>query len=328
MSYITISKANFFHNLEFLSNKLGSKDKLAVVLKDNAYGHGLKLIAKLSNEYGIKKAIVKSQEEALEIETLFEDIIILNPSIETNKFDLVINSLEFLKRLKKPQKIHLKVDSGMHRNGLMPDELDEAFEIISKQKHRLKGALTHFRSADELGSEFFWQEKNWKKIKKIILSLCKKHHVSPPLFHSANSATTLRVNSYEDDFARCGISIYGYHEMDETFKEFDLKPVLKLYAQKISSRKLNKGARVGYGGDGILKKDSVVSTYDIGYGDGFFRKLYPNLLGRVSMDSFSMIGDKDEVCIIKDAKEIAKQNNTISYDVLVKLNSKIKRVIV
>ena len=133
---------------------------------------------------------------------------------------------------------------------------------------------------------------------------------------------------YEDDFARCGIAIYGYHEMEKSFGDFPLKTVLKLYAQKISSRELKKGARVGYGGVGKLQNKSIVSTYDIGYGDGFFRNIYPDILGRVSMDSFSMISDKDEVCIIKDAKEIAKQNNTISYDVLVKLNSKIKRVIV
>ena len=116
--------------------------------------------------------------------------------------------------------------------------------------------------------------------------------------------------------------------MPKSFGEFELEPILKLFAQKISSRELKKGSRAGYGGIGVLEKDSVVSTYDIGYGDGFLRNLYPNLVGRVSMDMVSILGDEDEICLIDDAKEIAKQNGTISYDILVKLNKDIKRVIV
>jgi len=328
MSYITINKANFFHNLDYLSKKLGSKEKLAVVLKDNAYGHGLTLIAKLSNEFGITKAVVKTEDEAKEIKEFFKDIIVLNPSFSDNSSLVVINSLKQLKNSPKAFNIHLKIDTGMHRNGIMIDEIEEAFKLILQKGHKLEGVLTHFRSADELTSELFWQQKQWEKVKEKVTSLCKKNSLKTPLFHSANSAATLRLSSYHDDFARCGIALYGYHEMDKSFGDFPLKPVLKLYANRISSRKLKKGSRVGYGGVGLLDKDSIVSTYDIGYCDGFFRNLYPNILGRISMDSFSMISDKDEVCIIKDAKELAKQNNTISYDVLVKLNSKIKRVIV
>jgi len=116
--------------------------------------------------------------------------------------------------------------------------------------------------------------------------------------------------------------------MPSIFKNIYLKPILKLYAHKISSRTLKKGSRIGYGGVGVLDHDSTVSTYDIGYGDGFFRNLYPNIVGKISMDSFSMLGEKEEVCIIDDAKDIAQQNHTISYDVLVKINSDIKRVVI
>ena len=326
MSYITISKANFFNNLRFLSDKLGSTDKLAVVLKDNAYGHDLVLIAKLSSEFGIKKAVVKNEEEAKEIESFFETIIVLNPNFETINFSLVLNSKEQLKKIKPSQKIHIKVDTGMHRNGIMIDEVEDIFKAIMKIGAKVEGVLTHFRSSDELSSELFWQEKQWSKVKNKIKDICKKQNFTLPLFHSANSATVLRKNSYEDDFARCGIAIYGYHEMPESYGEFNLKPVLKLYGKKISSRVLKKGSRVGYGGVGLLEKDSTISTYDIGYSDGFLRNLYPNLLGKVSMDSVSLLGDSDEVCLIDDAKELAKLNNTISYDVLVKLHPKIPRI--
>ena len=328
MSFITISKTNFFHNLDFLSKKLGGKNKLAVVLKDNAYGHGLVLMAKLSYEFGIKKAVVKSEDEAREIENFFDDILVLNPKFKTQSFSLVVNSLNHLNLADKNQKLHIKVDTGMHRNGIMIDEIEKAFEICHDKSLNITAIMTHFRSADELGTELFWQEKQWKETKSLVEKLCKKHNFALPLFHSENSAAVLRKNSHHDDFARCGISIYGYHEMPEVYGKYDLKPVLKLYAQKITSRELKKGSRVGYGGVGILDRDSTVSTYDIGYGDGFFRQLYPKMVGRVSMDSFSMLGDADEVCIIDDAKETAKYNNTISYDVLVKLKPEIKRVVI
>ena len=323
MSYIKISRANFYHNLDFLSKKLGSKEKLAVVLKDNAYGHGLKLIANLSCEYGIKRAIVKTEDEALLIEELFEDIIILNPSFSIYKdnFSLVINSLSQLKKVTN-QKIHLKFDTGMHRNGLKIEKIDTTdLNIV--------GIMTHFRSADELSCEQFCQQKQWQKVKEIY----KDKDV---LYHSGNSATVLRAENYEDDFARCGISIYGYEEMHGSFGEFDLKPVMSLYGEKISTRELKKGDRVGYGGVGVVLHDSMVSTYDIGYGDGFFRHDGKSellldgkkVVGRISMDSISLLGDDDKVCLIGDAKMIARKFNTISYDVLVKLNSSISREVV
>ena len=328
MSYITISRDNFFHNLSFLSQKLGSKEKLAVVLKDNAYGHGLILLAKLSNEFGIKRAIVRSEEEAQKIEKYFENIVVLNSKFNSLVYSHVLNSKEDLKKIKPSQKIHIKVDTGMHRNGIMIDEIESITRKIIEIGARIEGVLTHFRSADELSSELFWQEKEWQKVKIKVKELSKTLNIPLPLFHSANSATILRKKRYEDDFARCGIAIYGYHEMPKVFGEFDLKPVLKLYAKKISTRKLKKGSRVGYGGVGVLEKDSLVSTYDIGYSDGFFRNLYPNLIGRVSMDSVSLLGDKDEVCLIDNAKELAKINDTISYEILVKLHPDIKRVII
>jgi alanine racemase len=196
--------------------------------------------------------------------------------------------------------------------------------------------MTHFRSADELSSELFWQQKQWEAIKTKICQKCQELGIKQPLFHSANSATVLRMDSYQDDFARCGIAIYGYDEMHPSLGEYDLKPVLKLYAQKISSRALEKGDRVGYGGVGVLKKDSIVTTYDIGYGDGFFRHDGKSdlilggkeVLGRVSMDSIAFEGEDEKICLIGDAKAIAKKFGTISYDVLVKLSPAIDRRVV
>jgi len=336
MAYIALNKAHYFHNLALLSEKLGSVEKLAVVLKDNAYGHGLREIAQLAAAFGVKKAVVKNHQEAKQIAHLFPFILILMPDMQEADagFSLVINSLDALALAPKEAKVHLKIDSGMHRNGIELTDLEEAFIMIEKRGLVLEGIMTHFRAADVLSCELFWQMKNWEEIKRTALVLVKKYTFQKPLFHAANSAALLRVADFSDDFARCGIASYGYDEFDAGFKTYDLKPVLTLWAEKIVTRSLKKDAKIGYAGVGKLADDGLVSTYDIGYGDGYFRydgegdlKTVEGLkiIGRVSMDNVSVEGDKEKVALFNDAKALAHYHVTISYDVLVKLSPTLKR---
>ncbi len=339
MAHITLSKSAFFHNLALLSKKLGGIEKLAVVLKDNAYGHGLAEMSRLCADYGIQKAVVRTCKEAHSLKSFFQKIIVLAPEQTENlhpTFSLTINTLSQIATLPPNTDVELKVDTGMHRNGIKPQELHEAFKLLTTRKLRLHGVMTHFRSADELSSDLFWQLQIWKEVKQTVYRLCKQYKLTLPLFHSANSAATLRLHTYDDDFARCGLAAYGYHEMDPVFGNFDLKPVLKLYADRITTTTLEKGARIGYGGTFTAPDSMQVSTYDIGYGDGFLRydgqgifKIGgKQVLGRISMDSLSLEGDAQSVCILENAKEIARFFGTISYDVLVKLNPNIKRVVI
>ncbi len=343
MALITISKSNYFHNLDLLSKKAGAKEKLMVVIKDNAYGHGLEIMAKLASEYGIKKAAVKSYEEALHVKDFFEEVLILadhppKNKVEFKNISFAVHSSEFLKKFPKNSNIHLNVDSGMHRNGIMPSELEESLRYIKENGLNLKGVFTHFRSADDLGGELFWQQENFKEIKTETKELIKKLSLDMPLFHSCNSSALLRSNDgIADDFARCGIATYGYTHIEKIIGEYDLKPVLSLYADRLSSRKLKKGQRVGYGGVYECERDMTVSTYDIGYGDGFFRyngkgdlKIDEGLkiLGRVSMDSMALEGTKDRVLLFSDASNLAKHFDTITYEIITKLMPHIKREII
>lgn len=341
MAFIEISKNNYKHNIEYLATKAGGKDKIMVVLKDNAYGHDLELMAKLSCGFGIKQSAVKTLEEAKKINFLFEEVLILadHPPIELqdDTISFAVHSLEGLREFPEKSCVHVNIDSGMHRNGIREDELEEAFDIIFNNGLNLKGIFTHFRSADELSSEQYWQNENFEKAKIKAKELILKHSLPMPKFHSCNSASLLRRDStLEDDFARCGISSYGYTHLDKSFGEFDLKPVMSLWAEKLSSRSLKKGDRVGYGGMYELENDGKVSTYDIGYGDGFFRhdglsELVlegKSVCGRVSMDSLSFLGDEKKVCLFQDAHYLAKKFATITYDVTTKLSPYIKKVVV
>lgn len=339
MSKILIDKENYFHNLKIISKKAGSKNRVAVVLKDNAYGHGILEIAKLANEFGIKKAVVKNLKEALKIKELFEEIIILaEKDIHTysHTFHIVVNSCEQISKIPRNTNVHLKIDTGMHRNGIPKNKLKEAIYGICKQNLNLTGIMTHHRSADKLSCEFYWQRREFRALKKEVKNICEQLFLPLPKFHSCNSSALFRESNFNEDFARVGIASYGYIENDKGLDEIDLKPVLSLWGNIISSRKLKKSEAVGYGGTYIAKEDLFVSTYDIGYGDGFFRinenqeYFTPKgfrVLGRVSMDNLSLNSSDEEVCIFDDAKKLAKIHNTISYEITTTLSPYIKREI-
>ena len=333
MSLIKISRENFVYNVNQILHKIKSIEKLALVLKDNAYGHGLSLMANLAVDVGVKHAVVRNLQEAYEIENLFETVLVLSdiPKIApSKKIRIVINDLNSITHIPKGAYVELKVDTGMHRNGVKSNEFFKAVERIEKNSLNLVGVMTHFRSADEMGSEFFWQCKEFDRIKK----LAQKIGIKGVRWHSCNSAGLFRINEFDEDMARVGIAAYGCLEMPKPFNLPKLKPVMSLWANRISTRELKAMQRVGYAGAGQLQSDSIVSTYDIGYGDGWLRGnkpyILPNkkeILGRVSMDAISIETDEEQICIFDNAIEVAKQLDTIAYDVLVKLNPAIKRIV-
>jgi alanine racemase len=339
MAYIKLHKDNFFHNLKEIEKKVGSKDKIAIVLKDNAYGHGIEEIATLAKEYGVKKAVVKDIREAKIISNLFDKVIVLNftsNDFENKNFEICINSLDDIENIKPYTNVHLKVDTGMHRNGINIIDIDKAFEKIVEKSLNLVGVFTHMRSADELSSELFWQMDNFNNIKTRVKELSAKYNINLPSFHSQASSAIFRMNNH-DDFVRVGIAVYGYIYLPVSIQHPILKPVMSLWAEKISTRDIKAGEKIGYGGGYLSRVDQKISTYDIGYGDGFFRLnekqkyITPHgysILGRVSMDNMSISSCDDEVCIFDDVSALAKICNTITYDIIVKLNPNIKKIIV
>ena len=333
MAYITLNKKHFFNNLDIIADKTKSKDKIALVLKDNAYGHGLIEVATMAKEYGITKAIVRCEVEAKMVEDFFDYILVLNdfPTNPHAKINYTINDIKNIAKFPRNTNVELKVDTGMYRNGIAMDEVKIALDEIKKHNLNLKAIFTHHRSADELSGEWFWQNKNFKEVKKEVLAC--GYDV---WFHSANSASLFRDNDFNEDMARVGIAAYGCLEMDKAFGDFNLKPILSLYALKNSSRVLKKGECVGYGATYEAQKDCIVSNYDFGYGDGFLRSCSNNyktphakeLLGRISMDNASFLCGDEELLIFNDAREVAKSAKTISYEVLTSLKHYIQRKII
>ncbi|NQY93620.1 MAG: alanine racemase, partial [Campylobacteraceae bacterium] len=254
----------------------------------------------------------------------------------SHTFHITINEFDDIKRLPKNTNVHLKIDTGMHRNGISKNDLKDAIHGIYSQGLNLKGVYTHHRSADELSCEYFCQKMDFKNIKAEVKKTCEELLLPIPSFHSANSSALFREKNFNEDMARVGIASYGYLETDNTYEIPNLKPVMSLHGKRVASRKLFINEKLGYGGKFKAKKEMNISTYDIGYGDGFLRinenQTYTtpdgfNILGRVSMDSMSIESTKEEICIFDDVRGLAKIHGTITYEILTSLKANIKKEI-
>lgn len=339
MSYITISKDNYFYNLEKIVEKVENIEQIAVVLKDNAYGHGLKLMGKLANEFGIKRAIVRKVSEAEEISHLFDYILILAPEkvIKQSNFYYTINSVEDISKYGKDVNIELKIDTGMHRLGISPFELYFALNLIKNRGLKFRGFFTHFREADEISSTLFTQKELFKSLKENLLESCFNKDLN---IHTNNSAGVFRNNGkIKDEMVRVGIASYGYLTGDKALMFPELKPVLSLWGEKIAKLKYHENSfRIGYGGISQVEDNRDISVYDIGYSDGFRRlpdEVVKNkqfftvennyIMGKISMDSMILNSNKEKLEIFNSVSELAKIFNTIEYEVLVSLSDKIER---
>lgn len=328
MSLIKLDKKSYEYNLNQIATKAGGFERLICVFKDNAYGHGAKLLAPIAKALGVNFIAVRNEQEAFELENLFENILILShrPNGRENpKFIYALNEPLSIDEFKKHTRIHLKIDTNMHRNGVCLENLQQVLKNTSKLC--LEGAFTHFSGADEMDASFFIQKQNFQKAKDLI----KKSTDLKLIFHSYNSSALFRATKLPDDeLCRVGLVQFGYGQES-------LKKVLSLYAHKISSRILKSFQSIGYGGAYTAKEDLKVATYDLGYADGLFRfngkselKLANGkpMLGKMSMDSFSCEDLGDEICVFNDVQLWAKFFNTIEYEILVKLHPNIPRIVV
>ena len=330
MAYIILNKNNFFYNLDIIAKQTKSKDKIALVLKDNAYGHGLLEMATLAQEYGITKAVVQADKEAQKIRDCFEYILVLAdiPKQADEKVCFTINELNAIQKMPKGTRVELKVNTGMNRNGIEMNELESAFRAIEKQGLQLEAVFTHHGCADELNEFYAMQVSNFAKVKEASPTHLR--------FHSCNSAALFRNDDFSEDMARVGIAAYGCMELPSEINTTLFKPVLSLYADRISSRVVKSGCCVGYGATFTASKEAVVSNYDFGYGDGFLRACSGNfttkegvvLTGRISMDNASFMSQQEKLLIFDDARDVSLSAGTISYEVLTSLKPDIKRSVV
>ena len=321
---------NFLHNLRYVRERIGPKPTIMAIVKANAYGHGLEIIAKAALHHGDVHAFgVATEEEGCKLRKLTSlPILVLTGALEDeveiflqNKLDFTLSKISLLEAIANRSRalgvkarVHVKIDTGMRRIGIEPEHALTFIRKVVELNDDIEfaGLSTHFATSDSLDPTFF--NLQLSKFQRVIETL-KDHGIKLPTVHAANSGAILqRPKDSAFDMVRPGIMLYGYApsgELDEIYKH-DLKPPLELLSHVVLSKRINKGEGVSYGLKWTAPRDTTIATVPVGYGDGYSRmltnranaiiknKTYP-IVGTICMDQIMIdVGDEE----IQDGEEV------------------------
>ncbi|GAA8282893.1 alanine racemase [Helicobacter pylori] len=372
-SFVEVNSASLRHNFSAVKSIVPKDAHIMAVVKANAYGAGAIKASEIFLQEGANYLGVATLDEALELRSHFSKtpILILGYSPNSNASMLIDNDLsamvfsleqaevfsQMALKSQKRLKIHLKIDTGMHRLGLEPNF--KSIEIIKKIRAlkglEIEGIFTHLSNAD---AKIKTHAKNQMKAFNAFLEQLLDQKIEFQYRHAYNSAGILSLcNGDENRFLnlyRPGIMLYGFYPsngMKETCPTI-LKNVISLKAQIVQIRSVKKGEFIGYGENFYTNEETLVGVLALGYADGLMRALgnriqvainnqLAPLIGKVCMDQCfiklnniqAKEGDEailfgDKSAKANDASEIAALLNTIPYETISTLSKRLERVYV
>ncbi|BAW59685.1 alanine racemase [Helicobacter pylori] len=370
-SFVEVNSASLRHNFSAVKSIVPKDAHIMAVVKANAYGVGAIKASEIFLQEGANYLGVATLDEALELRSHFSKIpiLILGYSPNSNASMLIDNDLsamifsleqaeifsQMALKSQKRLKIHLKIDTGMHRLGLEPNF--KSIEIIKKIRAlkglEIEGIFTHLSNADD---KIKTHAKNQMKAFNAFLEQLLDQKIEFQYRHAYNSAGILSLcNGNENrllNLYRPGIMLYGFYPsngMKETCPTI-LKNVISLKAQIVQIRSVKKGEFIGYGEHFYTNEETLVGVLALGYADGLMRALgnriqvainnqLAPLIGKVCMDQcFVKLNnieakEGDEVILFgdksakaNDASEIAALLNTIPYETISTLSKRLERV--
>jgi alanine racemase len=350
------------NNLNFYKSKLGADVKIMAMVKAFSYGSGSFEVANMLQFNKVDYLAVAYIDEGIALRNggITLPIIVLNP--EVSAFDKMTEFTlqpeiysftlfdEFVKFAQAKNifeyPIHIKIDTGMHRLGFESFEVDTLCDLLEDNKYvHIQSIFSHLAGSDaEIHDAFTLKqirsfEKAYHQIEKALNY--------KPMRHMANTSAITRWPVAQFDMVRLGIGLYG---IDGAIKDeiSPLHPVATLRTSVSQVKKIKAGETVGYNRNGSLTKDGTIATVRIGYADGYLRAfgngvgkmlikgvLVPTV-GNVSMDMCMIdisevpeVKEGDEVIVFNEEykiEELAKQINTIPYEILTNVSQRVKRV--
>lgn len=351
----------FARNIEAVASRLPEGARLVAVMKANAYGHGAADLARFIPVERVAMIAVVMLEEALELRRagVTLPLLVLGPLTERqigiaveNDITIGVPGPEVLAAAarvarQRDVRIHLKLDSGMGRMGIVESELADAVQIIrSAPRLHLEAIYTHFANSGDPDDPFTAEQS--ARFDTLVATL-RQAGLDAPLHHRANSGATMRGLVRPGEFARAGIALYGAEALDKGTSR--LEPVMRWRTEIMRLKDLPPGHAVGYGMTFRTTRPSRIATIPVGYADGYNRLLSNRgvvlirgkrapVVGRVSMDLVTIdvtdIGDAavgDEVVLLGSQEsetitpeEIAAKIGTISYEVFCSVSARVPRV--
>ena len=354
LTWIEIDRSALIHNVRTFRKLINGK-KFYGVVKANAYGHGVNLVAPVLVEAGVDGLAVHSLAEAIELRKLGIDkpILLLGYLPKSDAEEAVKNQIEVTvynkdtivalelaaRKLKKKAYIHLKLETGTNRQGITYDQLDFFLKLIlSLDNVVLKGVSTHFANIEDTTEHHYarYQLNNFLKFKNYIESF----NFQNPNFHCACTAATILFPETYFDMVRIGIGLYGLWPSKETYlswlligkNKIELKPVLTWKTIVAQVKEVPQGSYIGYGCTYKTTRNTKLAVLPIGYSDGYDRllsnKAYvlikgkrAQVRGRVCMNIIMAdISDIENVQLEEEVVLIGRQNSeVISADYLASL---------
>jgi len=357
------------HNIRELRRITNPKARFMAIVKANAYGHGIIEVARQSLENSAEALGVANIEEGIQLRKagINAPVLIFGYASPVHakkliEFDLTqtVYSYEISRALSeavaaygKKIKVHIKVDTGMGRLGLLREITDSSVsevESISRLPMlELEGIYTHFATADK--SDRSYAGKQFK-IFMDFLNQLRIAGLEIPVTHAANSAAIINMPETHLDMVRAGISIYGLYTSEEVDRSIiKLKPAMELKTKIIHLKKVPAGFKVSYGTTYETEKPTTIATVSIGYADGLNRLLSSKgrmlvcghsapIVGRICMDLTMLdVGNIPEIAIGEEVvvfgkqgnasisvDEIASTINTINYEVVSTIMERVPRI--
>ncbi|MGQ0550172.1 MAG: alanine racemase [Armatimonadota bacterium] len=342
-------------NLRAIRGIVPASTTIMAVVKADAYGHGAIAVARAALAAGATWLGVATADEALELRAagVGGDILIFGPVAE-QWIDAVTSAgcaLTVFDRAsaaaaagaRTQARVHIKVDTGMMRLGITPDELEDFLRVIDPARLTVEGLYTHLACADEPDSPMTrTQLAAFARAAEIV-----RRRFPAAVLHAAASAGTMAFPEAALDMVRIGIAMYGIPPAVHLAAPA-LRPALTLSTRVIRTRRVSAGTPVSYGATYRVPSDTTIATVPLGYGDGYPRALSGSgqmlvggrrvrVAGRVCMD-FTMLDvggatarDGDEVIALGaglPASEVAAAAGTIPYELLCGLGRRVPRLYV
>lgn len=362
-TYVEVDLGRLRHNFEAIKARV-SPSKVMLILKANAYGHGLKNVAAYMAEsvdyigVAVLEEGVFLREMGIKTPILVMGGIWSNqiPTYIKNNLTLTATSIERLEQIEqaaaslgRKARVHLKIDTGMERIGVHYYNAEELqkFTLNCCGNVEIEGIYSHFANADS--SDLTHAHLQLERFNEV-LCFYERHSLPMPMRHMANSAAVLQIPESYFDMVRPGILMYGVYPSPECLKTIQVLPALAWKSRVVYFKVVKPGHPVSYGSTWQSDHLVRVITVPVGYGDGYFRsmsnkaqviihgKKYPQV-GRVCMDQI-MINiewdsayNGDEVILIGESdqervsvEDLAEWADTIPYEILTNINTRVPRV--
>ncbi|MEK7452018.1 MAG: alanine racemase [Patescibacteria group bacterium] len=294
-TWIELREQALVSNIQTLRSLIGTGAIFCAVLKANAYGHGLKEVARIARRVGVDAFAVDSIEEALILRDLFPTslLIVLGYTMSERfsdaihaQIDLTLYDLEGLRELEaiasksaQQARVHLKIETGTSRQGANMDDVPDLLNILRESPHiQLTGLSTHFANLEDTYNPEY-ATLQFQRF-QAVCELVARFGFSPEYKHCACSAAIILYPDTQGTLVRAGISLYGIwpsSSIEETMKKQSisckLEPVLTWKTRIAQVKSLPAGTPIGYGLTETLTKRSRIAVLPVGYYDGYDRRL-------------------------------------------------------